>query len=304
MIRKIKIALTMGEPEGIGPEITLKCLNHLPTNIELFLLAQPQVYYQLAKSLNINIKKLNIIPPLNKSNPIIGSIELACKLTYKGFFDAMVTNPINKWKLWNKGFNFPGHTEFLAHLTKTKNYAMLYWLKPFKILFLTTHIPLKDVVYKIDKNLILNKLNLIADNLWMFDQKPLKVALSCINPHCGEKGKLSKEENIIYEAIELFHNENIKIFGPFSPDTVFYQALKNKYELIIVPYHDLGSVVAKTFFFYDTVNITIGLPIIRTSVDHGSAEDIAGKNIASPENLIKAIILARDLYLRKKSYYI
>ncbi|RUM42138.1 MAG: 4-hydroxythreonine-4-phosphate dehydrogenase PdxA, partial [Desulfurobacterium sp.] len=221
----------------------------------------------------------------------IAFLERAVEDSKKGLIDAIVTLPINKESARLGGFSFPGHTEYLAHAFKVPEFAMMLANEKLKVVLLTTHVALKDVPKLISKEKILSKLRLIHKSL-----RSPKIAVAALNPHAGENGLFGDEEiKIINPAVEEAKREGINASGAISSDTVFVRAVKGEFDVVLCMYHDQGLIPIKLLGFGNSVNVTLGLPVVRTSVDHGTAYDIAGKGLANPESFKTAIKVALEL---------
>jgi len=206
----------------------------------------------------------------------------------RGNLDAIVTLPINKEAIRLAGFHFPGHTEFLAHSFGVENYAMMLTNQKFKVVLLTTHLPLSEVPSKVKRGEILKKLLLISRT---FPGK--KIAVCGLNPHAGEGGLFGREEiEEIRPAVEEAKKRGVKAYGPFPADTLFCKVISGEFDIVLAMYHDQGLIPLKLTGFGESVNVTLGLPIVRTSVDHGTAYDIAGKGIAEVGSFCRALSLA------------
>jgi len=334
----VRLAITMGDPAGIGPEIIIKALSEgapatdcLPVVIAPYhLMKQQAERLKCAVSLkrieeipegppppaaililepscsvrtgangdsnNIAPSGLKIIP--GRIQKEAGAIAKACidkavHLTLEGNCDAICTAPIHKEAMHAAGFAFPGHTEYLAHLTGAKRFAMLLCGGGLRVALATIHSPLKDVPELITEDGILEKLRLLHEFIPYFGIPRPRIGVCGINPHAGEGGMFGDEESrIIRPAIEKARLEGIDSDGPLPADTLFHRMLKGDFDAILAMYHDQGLIPVKTLAFHDGVNVTMGLPFIRTSVDHGTGFDIAGKGVASPESLKAAIRLA------------
>lgn len=318
------IAITMGDAAGIGPEIVLKALQkksiiskcypliigdagHL--NLLLKKLSLPGEIYPIAKiesyrfsSNLINVLDLHNLPErrtrFGVGNTSYGKaafeyIKKAIELASQKRIDALVTAPINKQALHQAGIHFPGHTEILAHFTHTKKFAMMLTGGNLKVVLATRHIPFKRVPEEINKEQLVSVIDLTHHAGKYFGLSHPRIGVCALNPHAGEGGIMGEEETtIICPAIEQAHGKGINIGGPFPSDTLFYQALKGKFDFIIAMYHDQGLIPLKTLFFEEGVNVTLGLPLVRTSPDHGTAYDIAGKGIANPKSIEEALELA------------
>jgi len=320
------IGITMGDPVGIGPEILVKALNDpkLYTICKPLIIGDSTIIQQALKLLNFNHKNINIIDDpkqgIYKFDSLdimdISNININCSkllkpniktgtamqeyiikgvdLALKNHISALVTCPITKTALKLAGSKFHGHTELLAQRSDTQNYAMMMAGEKLKVVLVTIHIPLSHVAASLTINDIVKKINLTHISLKeRFNIKNPRIAVAGLNPHAGEATMFGNEEkNIIAPAVRLAKKEGLTIDGPLPPDTVFYQAVNGKYDAVICMYHDQGLIAFKLIHFKDGVNTTIGLPIIRTSVDHGTAYDIAWKGIADPLSLVQAIKMA------------
>ena len=319
------IGITMGDPVGIGPEILVKALN----DFTLYALCKPviigdsHIIKQALKLLNF-CNAINIIDDPKKGkyqfNTLdiidISNIDMECShllqptietgtamqdyiikgidLALNNSISGLVTCPITKTALKLAGSQFHGHTELLAHRTKTKDYAMMLAGRNLKVVLVTIHIPLSRVSVSITMENIIKKIKLTHTSLKeRFNIKAPKIAVAGLNPHAGEASMFGQEEeDIIAPAVRLAKKQGLNAFGPLPPDTVFYQAVNGKYDAVICMYHDQGLIAFKLIHFKDGVNTTLGLPIIRTSVDHGTAYDIAWQGIADPSSLTEAIKMA------------
>ncbi|OGC04679.1 4-hydroxythreonine-4-phosphate dehydrogenase PdxA [candidate division WOR-1 bacterium RIFOXYA12_FULL_43_27] len=296
------VAVTMGDPTGIGPEICVKALQN--SKLHAFVIGSAAL---LGPRVN-KIKKVSeakfvrgVINVMDISNPrwspgraSMEYLEKAVELALKKEISAIATAPISKAAINKAGYRFAGHTEFFAKRTRTKNYAMMFVADPFWVVLATTHIPLNQVSKKITKERILNVIKLAHRA-----RKSARIAVAGLNPHAGEKGLLGDEEKRkIIPAIAAARKLGISVEGPFPADTLFNAAKNGKYDLVVAMYHDQGLIPIKLLAFNKAVNVTIGLPIIRTSVDHGTGFDIAGKNMADPSSLIRAIKVAECLCIK------
>ena len=227
-------------------------------------------------------------------------IKEAVKLAINREIDAITTAPICKEALNKAGFHYPGHTEFLGELTKTKDFVMMFVGGEVKVALVTTHISLKDVPMAINKEKVYRTIEIAASGLKSFGIKNPKIAVCALNPHGGEGGIFGGEEKEkILPAVLKAKKIGYNVSGPYSADTIFYQALKGRFDAVISMYHDQGLIPVKIRGFGRSVNITLGLPIRRTSVDHGTAFDIAGKGIADSESLFEALKFA-SFWAKKK----
>jgi 4-hydroxythreonine-4-phosphate dehydrogenase len=312
-------AITMGDPAGIGPEISLKIFatNKLPKDCNLFIIGDAEIlnYYKNLLSINKNLNLMESLQDYNKKSInvldlkqitlkdfIIGKPQAICgRASYNYIIKAIrlclskkicgiITNPINKEALHLAKINYPGHTEILAKETNTKTFSMMFALENVYVVHVTTHVSLKQAINLINKKRVLNNIILLNDTLKRLGFKAPKIAVGGLNPHAGENGLFGSEEiQHILPAIKIAQQQNINVSGPYPPDTVFMRAFKGEFNGVVSMLHDHGFVALKSRNFEEGVNITIGLPIIRTSVGHGTAYDKAGKGIASENSLVEAI---------------
>ena len=305
-----KFFISPGDPAGIGPEVTLKALSKNKKIQNNFILAGDKNLYQ--DLINANNLDLNLIeedsdeegvifkhfplknnvsignPDVGNANYIIDILSHGALGCLKNEFKGLITGPINKELINQSGFEFSGHTEFLADIANVKKVVMLLMNKKLKIALLTTHIPLSEVPSKISKKNLENTISIISDefeNTWKI--KNPSICLLGLNPHAGEGGYIGHEEE---EILKPFVNSSPKnVFGPISADTAFIEENINKYDVFLAMYHDQGLPVIKSMGFGNTLNVTMGLPFIRISVDHGTAYEIAGKNKADFSSMDEAL---------------
>jgi len=316
------IGITMGDPVGIGPEILVKAFNdvHLHTICRPVVIGDSNIIIKARTLLGLT-HDINIITDpengtyrfntldimdISKLDMRSTSLSAATRVTGAAMQDyilkgidlalsnriaGLVTCPITKTALKLAGSQFHGHTEMLAHRTNTEDYAMMLAGNRLKVVLVTIHLPLSQVSEQLTINGILKKIKLTHTSLKeRFNLTAPKIAVAGLNPHSGEVSMFGREEeDIITPAILLAKEDNISVEGPLPPDTVFYQAVNGKYDAVVCMYHDQGLIPFKLIHFKDGVNTTLGLPIIRTSVDHGTAYDIAWQGIADPSSLIEAI---------------
>ena len=325
----------MGDPTGIGPEIIVKALS----TDELFRVCRPVVFGDREalstaiqiQNLSTTLEAIDRIPrdgyasrkifffPLTQleasslrfghpdrscGDAMVRYIEEAVKRAKNRELDAITTCPINKKAMNEAGCSFPGHTELLAHLTEAPSVAMMFLGSKWRIVLATIHIPLKDVSRWISKDRILSTLHLTDEGMKKhFGISHPKIAILGLNPHCGEGGLLGEEEKKeILPAIEEAKVLGMDAEGPFPADSFFNMSGRHAFDVVIAMYHDQGLIPIKMIDFKEAVNFTLGLPFIRTSVDHGTAYDIAGKGLADPTNLVKAVLTAANLSKSKKDY--
>jgi 4-hydroxythreonine-4-phosphate dehydrogenase len=312
-----KIAITLGEPAGIGVElVTQLALKNKLTECIIIgdqnLIQNHIKHHNLPLSINkasagkialkchhIATKSVVKLGQLNVNNAsyVLALLNHAANGCLNGDYSAMVTCPLHKGIIKDSGLAFTGHTEYLAQLSNTKNVVMMLLNQHMRVALATTHIPLKDVASHINHQSLTTVLNiLIKDIQNKFAITEPKIAVCGLNPHAGEDGHLGMEEiEIINPVIKTFQQKGHKIFGAIPADTLFTTAKLKNYDAVLAMYHDQGLTPLKYAGFGQSVNITLGLPFIRTSVDHGTALDIAGKNIASADSLNEAIKLTREL---------
>ena len=328
------IGITMGDPVGIGPEIILKALS----STLIYKTCKPLVIgdlgvIKLAKksiSSTLKIKDVKIpvsgvykygridvlcLSKLNKDKiswgkstvqtgtAMIKYITTAIDMAIGGSIGAIVTCPINKAAMQKAGSKFSGHTELLAEQTKTDSFAMMLAGRKLRVVLVTIHIPLKNVSAELSKERIVKTIQLTWHALcYRFGFEKPRIAVAGLNPHAGEERMFgNEEEKIILPAINSAKNKGFDVSGPFPPDTVFYHAANGRYDAVVCMYHDQGLIPFKLLHFTDGVNTTLGLPIIRTSVDHGTAYDIAGTGKANPDSLLAAINMATEHAIYKNS---
>ena len=260
----------------------IRCLNFLRLN-----------KYKLDNNhinlINVNYKQSKPFEKISiKSNDYITkSFSLALKILKKKISNKFINGPISKKYFLNK--RYLGITEYLAKKSKSKKFAMLIFNEKLSVCPLTTHLPLKDVSKKINRKLIVEKIKLI-DNFYKkyFKKKP-KIGVTGLNPHCESVDIFDEDKKIIRPTIEYLSKLKYRIFGPFAADTIFLKKNRNNYDVIVGMYHDQVLTPVKTLFEYDAINITLGLPFLRVSPDHGPNEKMLGKNLSNPQSLIKAI---------------
>ncbi len=330
---KVKLGISHGDINGISYEVIIKSLLDVRIN-EFFipiLYGSPKVFAYHRKSLGIENFSLNSIRHPAESNPkrsnIINcnadtiKVELgkatksAGEASYKalervvedmknGEIDILVTAPINKDNIQSSKFTFPGHTEYLKHKFNAKDVLMLMISGKLRVGVVTGHIPIREIASTITKELILSKIHILHKSLTEdFGIAKPKIAVLGLNPHAGDNGLIgSEEQEIIIPAIKQAQNENILALGPFPADGFFGSRDYTKFDAILAMYHDQGLSPFKSLAFDDSVNYTAGLPCIRTSPGHGTAYDIAGKNMASSNSFRQAMYLALDIYRNRNLF--
>jgi 4-hydroxythreonine-4-phosphate dehydrogenase len=330
MAKSVKIGITIGDKNGIGPEVILKALKdpRILSGITPVVYGCENVLNHFKKTLgfeqlkferilsadNAQPNKINVINVLTDESLVkegveeessgtlaIKSIEAASTDISSGKIDAIVTAPISKSVCQNAGFDFPGHTEFFISLSNGAEGIMILTSSLMKIALVTTHVPLKDVSSIISKEMIVSKTEVFHQSLQKdFGILNPKIAILSLNPHSGENGKIGTEEiEVQIPAISELKTKNILAFGPFPTDGFFGSSAPSNYDGVLAMYHDQGLSVFKALSFDEGVNYTAGLPIVRTSPDHGTAFDIAGKNKASETSMRNALYSAADIFTNR-----
>ncbi len=312
------LALTMGDPAGIGGELTLQAWQRLHNSGPCFFaiddpdrfagpvarIASPDEARTVFPTalpvlpLQLAAKPHPGHPDKANAKAVITSIERAASLALRGVAGGMVTNPINKAALYDAGFTYPGHTEFLAALTGAQGKQIMMLVSPeLRVVPVTVHASLRNSIAMLTTDAIVAAAQTTAAALRRdFDIAKPRLAIAGLNPHAGEQGALGDEETtIIAPALAALRAADIDVSGPWPPDTMFTAAARRRYDAAICMYHDQALIPLKTLDMDHGVNVTLGLPIVRTSPDHGTAYDIAGKGIADPSSLIAAIELAATL---------
>ncbi|MEH8091360.1 4-hydroxythreonine-4-phosphate dehydrogenase PdxA [Gallibacterium anatis] len=321
------LGITMGDAAGIGAEIIVKSL----ADKHLYEIAQPIVIgdkkmMQRALDLLQSPLKINVVTNLDNLNAKYGTIDLidldnvpadliysqvdpragkaayeyvekAVQYAMENKIQAMVTAPLNKEALHAGGKMFPGHTEILAQLSGTKDYSMMLVSEKLRVIHVTTHVQLRKACDLVKKERVLTVIKLADENAKMLGFKQPRVAVAGLNPHSGENGMFGDEDRKeIVPAVEAAKQLGINASGPIPPDTVFHRAANlNEFDIVVVMYHDQGHIPIKLLGFDTGVNVTVGLPFIRTSVDHGTAFPIAGKGIADSKSMTESLYLAAQM---------
>ena len=326
---KPRIGITIGDPAGIGPEIILRAIideevldcaspiiigdaQHLSHHArKLDLICGLDIYNageELPKTLNApilyNVKNLSATVEMGKESPEYGQaagqyVEAAVELIKSGQIDAMTNGPISKRALQLGGYPYPGHSEMLGYLTNVKDYAMAFVSSSLRVVLLTTHLPLAKALTYVKKERVERTIRLVDRELRRWGIKRPRIAVAAVNPHGAEGGLFGIEEaSELIPAIEVCNRDpEFDVRGPFSADTVFLRAARGEFDVVLSCYHDQGMIPVKCLSFGEAVNVTLGLPFIRTAVDHGTAFDIAGKGQADPRSMVEAIKLAAQLTL-------
>ena len=296
----MRIGITMGDPNGIGPEITARLLADGEC-ADCVVYGNAATLKRYANIPNEIIDPYGGLQEHSRGRVLADCgaaayayIKTAAQDTLAGKIDALVTAPLNKEALHKAGYKYDGHTEILAKLTKTKKYGMFFYSPEMCVMLTTIHKSLKQVPGLLTQAKLKDTIALALSGLQSLGIRRPRLAVCGLNPHAGENGIFGNEEqNIIIPVVKNYQRKKINISGPFAADTLFTPQQRQKYDLIIAHYHDQGLIPLKMLAFANAVNITIGLPIIRTSVDHGTAYDIAGRGIASFGSLEEAVRIAR-----------
>jgi 4-hydroxythreonine-4-phosphate dehydrogenase len=329
--KKPIIAVTMGDPAGIGPEIAIKALlkPEIRNVCRSILVGDVGTLRRTAQLLSLKASfktlgdpkevagDLGVIEVIDLKNVDLGSLKVgevsveagfaaiqyvrkATEYALKKQVDAIATGPINKQAINLAGSPYIGHTEMLAALCGVENPLTMFWVRGARIFFLTRHLPLVEALKAVKKDRIVEAVVRIVGELEGIGlAKPL-VAVAALNPHASDEGLVGSEEALeIIPAVEELRAKGFNIVGPVPADTVFVKALEGRYDAVLSLYHDQGHIAAKTVDFYGTVSVTLGLPFLRTSVDHGTAYDISGKGLADSRSLEEAIKLAAEIVTKK-----
>lgn len=320
------IGITVGDPAGIGPEVVIKGVldpaireicrpvligdrrNLEWTNERLGLNATLSDIIKTSDGIEV-IDQKNLEGPIEfgvesaeTGRSAAMNIEAAVNLWKIGSIDAIATAPISKNALKLAGVSHPGHTEFLAALTDTKEFAMSFFAEKLRVVLLSTHVSLRHAIDLVTTDSLVKLIEFADRTLPEFIGKRPRIAVAGVNPHASEGGMFGNEEaERIEPAIEQSRENGIDVSGPYSPDTIFLRGFRGEFDLVVACYHDQATIAVKSLSFGASVNVTLGLPLIRTSVDHGTAFDIAGKGIADESSMKAAIRLAAELVMARRS---
>jgi len=282
-----KIALTVGDPAGIGPEIVAKAA----ADPGVLAVCKP-IVFSTPPEAAVRTGSVSAAAGRAAYATIVRAVDFA----KRGDVDAIVTAPINKLAFAKAGLKWKGHTDLIAHLCDSKRVAMMFHSPTLKVVLITVHVPLKSVSKYLTPALVDQTIGLTAEAMKMFGTPKPRLALAGLNPHAGEHGVLGDEDDkVLVPAVRRARARRVNIEGPIPGDTVFVRAARGEYDCVIACYHDQGLIPVKLLSFGNAVNVTIGLPIIRTSVDHGTAFDIAGKGVANAGSMIAAVKLAAEI---------
>ncbi|WEX11272.1 4-hydroxythreonine-4-phosphate dehydrogenase PdxA [Chelativorans sp. AA-79] len=316
------IAITMGDPAGVGPEVIVKAAGELPEEVreQLLVVGSAETLERAIAITGVSLKlgapdaapaanllRLEHVPmegmpvPFGKLNPIGGEasyryIVRAVELARSGAAAGIVTAPINKEALNLAGHHFDGHTGLLAHLTNSRSSFMLLASERLNVIHVSTHVSLRDAIGRAAPERILQTVRTGHAHLKRIGIASPRIAVAGINPHCGENGLFGREDDLqVAPGVEMARAEGIDVVGPISADTLYYRAYSGHFDLVVAQYHDQGHIPIKLVAFDTAVNVSLGLPIDRTSVDHGTAFDLAGTGRAKHVNMLSAIAYARKL---------
>lgn len=317
-MKKPTLGITLGDGAGIGPEVVLKTLRVFPWSRicrpivigDAFLLDYwtrrlRLPLYKQCEFVDCGVLRRGerIVPgriSARMGEAAMRFVRRGVEMALRGEIDALVTAPLQKEAVHRAGYDFPGHTEYLAKLCGAKKVSMMFAGGGLKIVLVTIHVPLREVSKLLTRENILRTIEHAHLAGRLFGARRPHIAVAGLNPHAGEGGILGKEERrVIAPAIATARRRGWHVTGPYPPDTLFYRARREKIDVVVVMYHDQGLIPLKMLAFDESVNITLGLPFIRTSPDHGTAYDIAGKGIANPSSLWHAVQLATQLSSRR-----
>jgi len=325
---KPTLAITMGDPLGIGPEVVVKALNQDSFHrlCHPLVIGDPAVLRQTVAGLGLALQiievkgigfegepgKIFLLPasslPTGKdlqklarddsARASFAYIEKAVRLALTGEVPGIVTGPVNKEAIHRSGIPFRGHTEYLAEISQTKKFVMMLAGERLRVALVTTHIPYTAVAESLSEEGILNVIEVTSQGLRDFFRiSAPRLGVAALNPHAGEGGLFGNEERVIAGAVRKAQGKGLNVSGPWPADTLFHRAVQGEFDAVVCMYHDQALIPLKLLHFDSAVNITLGLPFIRTSVDHGVAYDLAGRGLASSRSLEEAIRLAAQMTL-------
>ncbi|MBU1693548.1 MAG: 4-hydroxythreonine-4-phosphate dehydrogenase PdxA [Verrucomicrobia bacterium] len=317
----LRIGITLGDVNGIGPEIALRAVNRRgwPQHVQFVLVGAPAVVRAQARALGLRIpgRRISILDPapaltpdwkpgqirVDASRAAEAWIRAAVAACLDGRLHAMVTAPICKEGFQKAGFRVPGHTELLANLTRTRRYAMMLFGGSLRVVLVTRHLPLADVARKLRTADILEAIRLTGKALPWLGCRRARIGVCGLNPHAGDGGAIGREEiEVIAPAIRAAKRAGFNVTGPVPADVIFHQAVHGEFDAVVAMYHDQGLGPLKMLAFETGVNVTLGLPIVRTSPDHGTAFNIAGRGRANSSSMIEAVRQAIALAGRKNPW--
>jgi 4-hydroxythreonine-4-phosphate dehydrogenase len=286
-LNRPRVGITAGDPSGIGPEVAARAA----ADPQVLTVCEP-VLFEPDTSSSFTPGRLSAEAGRAAYDVIVRAVDAAMN----GEIDAVATAPVNKEAFRLAGLPWSGHTDLLAHLTGAAHVAMMFHSDALRVVLATVHMSLADVPRALTTSSLAATIDLTARELPRFGIERPRIAVAGLNPHAGEHGLFGcEEQTIIAPAITACRARSIDVSGPFPADTVFVRARRGDFDVVVACYHDQGLIPVKLLAFGQAVNVTLGLPIVRTSVDHGTAFDIAGKGIADPESMIAAVLLAAKL---------
>lgn len=317
-MRQPVLAITMGDPGGVGPEIVVGTLKNFDLQAEALVIGDRRVLAEAERILGVTIPWKEAHFPLEGKGPFLldlanvdmdafswgkvsamggrasfAYISKAVEIVLSGFADALVTAPVSKEALHAASIPYIGHTEILEALTKAQEALTMFQVGNLRVFFFTRHVSLKEAVARVKKESLVQFTKLVFTYLGALGVRSPRVAVAALNPHAGEGGLLGREEEEeIRPAVAALQKEGYDVSGPYPADSVFFFAFQGRFDAVISLYHDQGHIATKCLDFYRTVSVTLGLPFIRTSPDHGTAFDIAGKGIARFESMYEACRVA------------
>ncbi len=299
----------MGDAAGIGPEVVVKAIHSLPKSADFEVVVIGDSSHLENAGLDpacvVDLANLPDKIEIGVDSAVTGRAAAECivravEMWKAGEIDAIATAPISKNSIRLGGYDFQGHTEFLAHLTETKRFAMSFFGGNLRVVLLSTHLPLTKAIEKVRKEPLVDLIEFSNSTLGKLLGRKIKIAVAGLNPHASENGMFGTEEaSEIVPAVEECRIRGIDVSGPYSPDTIFLRCARAEFDAVIALYHDQATIPVKALSFNSAVNVTLGLPLIRTSVDHGTAYDIAGRGVAEFSSMTAAIRLAAELVAHK-----
>ncbi|CAN5143626.1 4-hydroxythreonine-4-phosphate dehydrogenase PdxA [soil metagenome] len=324
------IGVTMGDAAGIGPEVVLRALESKPLRnaFRCMIIGDAAHLGRLAISLGAGP---DLVPYESETGAFSGSVEVfdlanlppevetgvdapstgkasgeylvaAVQLWKQGVIDAIATAPISKKAIAMGGFDYPGHTEFLADLSGTSQFAMSFFAQKLRVVLMSTHLPLVEAISLITEERLVDLIKFTHREIGRLLSKDVSIAVAGLNPHASEGGMFGSEElDVIGPAVKRCQHDRINVSGPYSPDSIFLRGFQGEYDACIALYHDQATIAVKALSFGSGVNVTLGLPFIRTSVDHGTAFDIVNTGTADASSMLAAIQLAGDLVNQSRS---
>lgn len=317
IVRKPRIAITMGDPNGIGPEIVVKAVSRSEVleACQPVIVGDPWVLELASGGVPLDERvEVAGIPNMPREEHLWGTvsgiagraaaeyIREAVRMALAGEVDAIATAPINKAALHAGNIRFPGHTEMIAALTGATEYAMMLAGPKLKVVHVSTHVSLKEAIARVQKRRIVKVARMAHDMLLRLGIDRPRIGVAGLNPHAGEDGLFGLEEiQEIQPAVQEARSDGMNVSGPYPPDTLFLKAAQGEFDAVVAMYHDQGHIPLKLLHFDNAINVTLGIPVVRTSVDHGTAFDIAGKGVARADSMVEAILFAARLSKKERS---